>query len=106
MKYRIKINVDIQPLHILQDDPDDYIGAAKVSILCLKTLDTALKEGTLCLTTEFVICTCTSNILLHNIIGRSCVLCEDWTSLPDSINLFQRLLALQVCMLCVHIGQW
>ena len=32
---------------IPQDDPDDYIGAAKVSVLCLKTLDAALKEGTL-----------------------------------------------------------
>ena len=55
----MKYSVDIQPQHIirtyLQDDPDNYIGAAKVSILCLKTLDTALKEGTLCLTTEFVI---------------------------------------------------
>ena len=77
-----------------------------MSILCLKTLDTALKEGTLCLTTEFVILvnwTCTYNILLHNIIGRSCVLCEDLTSLPGSINLFQRLLALQVRMLCVLV---
>ena len=41
-----RMHVDIQPLHILQDDPDDYIGAAKVSILCLKTLDAAMKEGT------------------------------------------------------------
>lgn len=36
----------VVPLVVSQDDPDEYIGAAKLAVLCLKTLGAALKEGT------------------------------------------------------------